>query len=452
VEGDSSTEEFSIPYEPTTTITDVIHFICKKRKLNPEIWSFSTDKATNGNANSLKLRDLEEKEMTVFVKRRRAKKKRIYVLDSFTALPDEFQKRILKSGISEKQAQKYINIVLNILHFKTKHNFFTTDQFEDRHSIKVKRRNKGPSLVDSSIVSVNPFEEEAEELLSNNLKKKDFKTICQIGKGGFGRVFVMKSYVDGNATVAIKKVPHTNPKQMRKNFQEIRFLKYCHHPNIVEYIRSYLVKDEVWLVLEYMQGGTLSQAVKAHDFEEPEIAYIAKNVLAGVSFLHKNFLAHRDLKSGNIMLDFTGGVKLIDFGLCSDVSQGEVVHMVGSPFWMPPEMIKREPHGIAADIWSFAICIIELANGHPPCRISSIQAMFMAGTTGFPNPIEDRDGKPWSKQFRDFLSHCLEVNPAERWTAKQLLEHPWLKKTVSKEEIQQLFKTIFLANRLSYNF
>lgn len=124
--------------------------------------------------------------------------------------------------------------------------------------------------------------------------------------------------------------------------------------------------------------------------------YVVKQVLAGLGFLHKYFLAHRDLKSANIMITVHGDVKLsmfsthplsyndflvsffllsnflVDFGLCSDISQGEVVHMVGSPFWMPPEMIKRQPHGLSVDVWSFGICCMEMANGHVPNRKSSI--------------------------------------------------------------------------------
>jgi len=178
-------------------------------------------------------------------------------------------------------------------------------------------------------------------------------------------------------------------------------------------------------------------------------------VLQALSYLHDNKLAHRDLKSANIMFDLSGSVKIstwelfhftffffktnirqnlvnfyvvfgiflkknpnplafglcfffffaVDFGLCSDISQGEVVHMVGSPFWMPPEMIRREPHGLSVDIWSFAICLMEIANGHPPNRRSSIKAMFQAGTQGYPSPL-DYTRANWTPEFADFLSRC----------------------------------------------
>eukprot|EP01121_Diplochlamys_sp_Union-15-3_P004348 TRINITY_DN1440_c0_g2_i3.p1 TRINITY_DN1440_c0_g2~~TRINITY_DN1440_c0_g2_i3.p1 ORF type:complete len:184 (-),score=32.36 TRINITY_DN1440_c0_g2_i3:228-779(-) len=163
VEGDSSSEEYIIPYEPTTTVTDVIQLICRKRRLNPEVWSFSTDK-TFGSIKNFKLRDVEEKEMKLYVQRRRTRKK-TYLLDHFEQLPSEFQRKILKAGISLNAAQKNLKVVLNILHFKTKHNFYTKEQYENRNKTKVRRRNTGPSLVDPNIVSVNSFEEEAGKAL-----------------------------------------------------------------------------------------------------------------------------------------------------------------------------------------------------------------------------------------------------------------------------------------------
>jgi len=184
-------------------------------------------------------------------------------------------------------------------------------------------------------------------------------------------------------------MPHETTKQKRKNFQEIRFLRFSRgHANILNLHTASLVRDEIWLTTELLDGGTLTQAVAAHQFEELEIAYVAKEVLNALNFLHTNQMAHRDLKSANIMLTLAGGVKLIDFGLCSDISQGKVVHMVGSPFWMPPEMILRQPHGLPVDVWSFGVCLMEMANGHPPNRKSSIKAMFVAATTGYTHPLE----------------------------------------------------------------
>jgi len=246
--------------------------------------------------------------------------------------------------------------------------------------------------------------------------------------------------------VAIKKTIHSTPKQKRKNFQEIRFLRYCrNHPNIVQFIRASLYSGEMWIITENILGATLTQLVNLHKFSENEIVYIAKNILHALDFLHDNQLAHRDLKSGNIMIDIYGNVKLIDFGLCSDISQGEVVHMVGSPFWMPPEMIQKQSHGLPVDIWSFGICLIEIANSQPPNSKSSIYAMLVAATIGYPEPLLEKE--KWSPDFLDFISGCLIINPKDRWTVKQLLQHKFISnESINSQTIGDLIKFLFQIN------
>jgi len=374
-------------------------------------------------------------------------KSKTLVVDSFKELPDQLKRRILKAGISTTEANENIEVVLNILHFKTKYNIYTSSMYERRKSQNYKRYNSGHSLISDEIVSVNDFDEELEALIDQTVGKKNYKIVTQVGKGGFGRVLLYKSIID-DESIAIKRTPHNTEKQKRKNFQEIRFLIYCKHPNIVKYIRSTIYSNEMWIVTEYLNGGTLSQVVGVHKFSEPEIVYITKQVLQGLEFLHENQLAHRDLKSGNIMLDLNGNVKLIDFGLCSDISQGQVVHMVGSPFWMPPEMIQRKPHGLPVDIWSFGICIMEMANGHPPHRKSSIRAMFECATVGYPEPLSK---KHWSEFIREFISRCLVQDPEDRWTVKQLLQHEFLECEAEKTEMTELFKTLMITNRLKLN-
>merc|ERR1711959_42771 len=104
--------------------------------------------------------------------------------------------------------------------------------------------------------------------------------------------------------------------------------------------------------MEFLEGGTLSDACKARQFKEDELAFVAREMVRGVAYLHENNLAHRDIKSPNVMMSTSAEIKLIDFGLCRDLRDGPQTHMVGSPYWMPPEMIKKQPHGLPVDIWS----------------------------------------------------------------------------------------------------
>jgi serine/threonine protein kinase len=141
-------------------------------------------------------------------------------------------------------------------------------------------------------------------------------------------------------------------------------------------------------------------------------------MLRAIEYLHGRLYAHRDLKSANVMMSVSGTVKLIDFGLCRYVGNGKEVHMVGSPYWVAPEMIRKEEHGVEVDIWSFAICVLEMVYGHPPYRRSSLRCLFRAGT-GQPPLLED---EKWTEELRNFVNRCLECDPVKRPTATQLLK------------------------------
>jgi p21-activated kinase 1 len=165
------------------------------------------------------------------------------------------------------------------------------------------------------------------------------------------------------------------------------------------------------------------------------------------------------------MMTVYGEIKLIDFGLCIDVSKtnGRAQSMVGSPFWMPPEMIKREQytysttscswwcllrlHNLDVDIWSLAMCLLELANREPPFyKVGSLKAMFTAATVGYAQPFYQPN--KWSDIMKDFIGQCLTVNPAQRPSAEQLLSHPFLEKANSKKGMKDILAGIFLNSGL----
>eukprot|EP01111_Echinosteliopsis_oligospora_P004295 TRINITY_DN1686_c1_g1_i4.p1 TRINITY_DN1686_c1_g1~~TRINITY_DN1686_c1_g1_i4.p1 ORF type:complete len:767 (+),score=235.94 TRINITY_DN1686_c1_g1_i4:238-2538(+) len=296
---------------------------------------------------------------------------------------------------------------------------------------------------DSEALEANIEPKGGEELISPGDVKKLYKSLQQAGRGGFGSVFVAKSSLD-KCDVAVKKLPHTTKKTKRTNFNEIGFLNTFKHPNIVRYYRSHLLDDELWLVMEYMQGGTLAESVERYSFVESSVAYVAREVLKALEYLHNLNFVHRDLKSANIMLTVEGRIKLIDFGLCVDQSQRKLCHMAGSPFWMPPEMILGLEHGSPADIWSFAICLLELINGEPPNRKSPVKAMFVAATEG----ISVKNEK-YSPEFKDFLSRCLQIDQTKRAPASELLKHEFLKKADTQETMKKILAQIFISNAIN---
>ena len=179
--------------------------------------------------------------------------------------------------------------------------------------------------------------------------------------------------------------------------------------------------------------------MKNHPFTEEEVAFVAREMLSGVLYLHQNHLAHRDIKSANVMLSVKAEIKLIDFGLTRDMRDGPQVHMVGSPYWMPPEMIRLEPHGFPVDVWSSGICLIELLEGKAPNRDNSLKAMFLVGIGEAPEP-----SSKWSLECRKFVESMLTINQSDRPKPDELLEDPYLKKCCQIKTMQQMLQTIFL--------
>jgi serine/threonine-protein kinase 24/25/MST4 len=141
------------------------------------------------------------------------------------------------------------------------------------------------------------------------------------------------------------------------------------------------------------------------------------------------------------MLSTSADVKLIDFGLTRDMADGPQTHMVGSPYWMPPEMIRKEPHGLPVDLWSSGICILELMNGKPPNRDNSLKAMFLVGIGEAPGPATTK----WSLECVKFVEALLTVSQTERPTSKTMLEHAFLKRAASNQAMQKMLQQIFLS-------
>jgi len=357
-------------------------------------------------------------------------------------LPLELAAKIRKSKIDDEKMDQYFHVLANVVRFTMKKNIFTNQHTIEQDEQRKKEKQKREAA-DSNLKPVMR-QNSAQTLLLENPTKL-YKKTQFAGKGGFGRVYYAKHINEKaqGARVAIKKMPHKSVKEQRMNLDEVAVLYFCDHPNIVKYHHSYLYDDEIALIMEYLEGGSLSQACKRFTFTESHIAHIAREMLKGISYLHTNHLVHRDLKSANVMLSIKAEIKLIDFGLTVDASMCKV-HMVGSPFWMPPEMIQNKPHGYPADIWSFAICLMEMADKKPPHRKSRVKAMFISGTEGLAPYVIERQPH-YSQEFSDFLLLCLNMDPSQRATTEQLLQHPFLTKAATLKTMEGVLREIFLT-------
>jgi len=217
--------------------------------------------------------------------------------------------------------------------------------------------------------------------------------------------------------------------------------------DIFQFINKNIKKncEEVWIIFQYLHGGCLADAAKAFRFSDRHCAFIAREICLAVQHLHHKGWAHRDIKSSNIMMDISGQIKLIDFGLCADMSTGPRIKMLGSSYWIPPEMIKRQPHHISVDIWSLAVCVLELFLRGPPHYPLNFKCMFKACTVGLKDTIPESA----SPEAKDFLAKCLVIDPNQRATVDELLAHPWVLQKGIDSGISDIFKSIFLNNTLS---
>ncbi|XP_063279481.1 serine/threonine-protein kinase PAK 3-like [Prinia subflava] len=225
--------------------------------------------------------------------------------------------------------------------------------------------------------------------------------------------------------VAIKEL-NLQHQGVEEVLKEILVLKEKRHPNIVTYLQSYLVNGAVLLVLEYMDGGSLAEVVRKKRMDVGHIATVCRECLQGLAFLHANQVIHRDIKSDNILLSRDGAVKLADFGLCTWLTpeHSKRKSVVGTPRWMAPEVVRGEPYGPKVDIWSLGIVGIHMAKRETPyIRLNSARAMYLISTQGAPDVHTLR----LPAALRDFLCCCLQMDVDRRGSAKELLQHPFLK-------------------------
>ncbi|XVF85801.1 hypothetical protein PTKIN_Ptkin17bG0146800 [Pterospermum kingtungense] len=258
-----------------------------------------------------------------------------------------------------------------------------------------------------------------------------YELLNELGKGSYGAVYKARD-IRTSELVAIKVISLSEGEEGYEEIRgEIEMLQQCSHPNVVRYLGSYQQGEEyLWIVMEYCGGGSVADLMNVTEepLEEYQIAYICREALKGLDYLHSIFKVHRDIKGGNILLTEQGEVKLGDFGVAAQLTRtmSKRNTFIGTPHWMAPEVIQESRYDGKVDVWALGVSAIEMAEGLPPrSAVHPMRVLFMISIEPAPM-LEDKE--KWSLVFHDFVAKSLTKDPRARPTASEMLMHKFIAK------------------------
>jgi len=366
----------------------------------------------------------------------------------FKGLPAEWEVMLAGSGIENREIAGHHNEMLDVLKFVDQQQ--TKEKEKDKPVLQPAMADSGQSELEKIMAEANKIglPKQKEVTLRDLVNLVDtpealFRNWTKVGEGATGSVYL--AFDSNDREVALKKMALTKDNQ-KMLITEIEIMKSSKHVNIVEYIDCFEVSDGgkfLVVAMEFMDGGCLTDILEEYDnlkLTEPQINFICRETLRGLSYMHLHHRIHRDIKSDNLLMNTKGEIKLADFGYAAQLTETKAKRttIVGTPYWMAPELIRGQEYNAKVDIWSLGIMIMEMAEGEPPyMEFPPLRALFLITTKGIP-PLQNES--KWSIEFVNFVAACLDIDVEKRSDANQLLEHPLLKNVCPASQMNDLIQ------------
>ncbi|XP_038615689.1 serine/threonine-protein kinase 10-like [Tachyglossus aculeatus] len=268
--------------------------------------------------------------------------------------------------------------------------------------------------------------------------------VGELGDGAFGKVFKAQHKETG-LLAAAKVIQTQSEEELEDHVVEIDILASCDHPHVVRLLEALYWEGELWILIEFCPGGAVDSIMLELEkgLTEPQIRVACKQLLRALDYLHSSKVFHRDLKAGNVLLSAAGDVKLADFGVSARNTRTlqRRTSFIGTPYWMAPEVVqcetsKEAPYDSKADIWSLGITLIEMAEMEPPHhKLNPVRVLLKIAKA---QPPTLRFPTRWSEDFKDFLCKSLARDPESRWSASQLLQHPFVLEVEDNRPLREL--------------